>query len=195
MVRPRSVLVFCASSRSCDAAYHDAARRLGRELARAGVGVVYGGGAHGSMGALAAGALEFGGHVHGVLPHFMKDLEWGHEGLARLELVSDMRERKRRMLDAADAVVALPGGCGTFEELFEAITFKRLGLYTGPIVLVNTRGFFAPCIELLARCVEERFMSEQHLAMWSVVGEPEEVLGAIERAPAWSEAARGFAVS
>ncbi|MEZ4215095.1 MAG: TIGR00730 family Rossman fold protein [Myxococcota bacterium] len=195
MARLGRVLVFCASSRSCDPAYHEAASRLGRALARAGVGIVYGGGAHGSMGALAGGAIEHGGHVHGVLPHFMKDLEWGHEGLARLELVSDMRERKRRMLDAADAVVALPGGCGTLEELFEAITFKRLGLYTGPIVLVNTRGFFAPCVELLERCVAERFMSDAHRAMWCVVDEPEDVLPAIERAPAWSEAARGFAVS
>jgi uncharacterized protein (TIGR00730 family) len=147
------------------------------------------------MGALADGALAAGGSVLGVLPHFMKDLEWGHTGLDSLELVSDMRERKRRMLDAADAVVALPGGCGTLEELMEAITFKRLGLFTGPIVMVNTRGFYEPCIELLARCVEEHFMSPQHEAMWTVVDEPEQVLDAIEQAPPWSEEARGFAIS
>jgi uncharacterized protein (TIGR00730 family) len=147
------------------------------------------------MGALADAAISAGGQVHGVLPHFMRELEWGHDGIHRLEFVDDMRERKRRMLDASDAVVALPGGCGTLEELFEAITFKRLGLYSGPIVLVNTLGFFDPCIALLERCVEERFMSDAHRAMWCVVDEPEQVLRAIADAPAWSEEARGFAVS
>lgn len=194
-MKPRSVLVFCASSRSCDAAYHEAATRLGRELARAKVRIVYGGGAYGSMGALADGAIAEGGSVLGVLPHFMKELEWGHSHLDSLELVDDMHERKRRMLDAADAVVALPGGCGTLEELMEAISFKRLGLFTGPIVMVNTRGFYELCIDLLKRCVEERFMSEEHEAMWSVVDEPEQVLGAIETAPGWSEEARGFAIT
>ena len=171
------------------------ATRLGAALAAADVGVVYGGGAHGSMGALANGALDAGGHVHGVLPHFMRELEWGHEGITRLDLVEDMRERKRRMLDAADAVVALAGGCGTLEELMEAITFKRLGLYAGPIVMVNTRGFYDPLLELLDRCIAERFMGERHREMWQVVDEPEQVLDAIASAPAWSEAARGFAVS
>jgi len=147
------------------------------------------------MGALADGAIAEGGNVLGVLPHFMKELEWGHSHLNSLELVDDMRERKRRMLDAADAVVALPGGCGTLEELMEAISFKRLGLFTGPIVMVNTRGFYEPCVDLLKRCVEERFMSEEHEAMWSVVDEPEQVLDAIESAPDWSEEARGFAIT
>ena len=194
-MKPERVLVYCASSRSCHADYHDAATRLGRVCAEAGVGVVYGGGAHGSMGALADGALGAGGHVHGVLPHFMVEQEWGHEGLQRLDLVDDMRERKRQMLDAADAVVALPGGCGTLEELMEAITFKRLGLFTGPIVLVNTRGFYDPCLELLSRCIEERFMNAEHGRMWQVVAEPEDVLDAMAAAPEWSEAARDFAVS
>lgn len=194
-MKPQSVVVFCASSRSCDAAFHDAAKRLGGELARAKIRLIYGGGVHGSMGAVANGAIAAGGQVLGVLPHFMKELEWGHDGIDRLEFVDDMRERKRRMLDEADAVVALPGGCGTFEELMEAISFKRLGLYTGPIVMVNTRGFYDPYIELLARCVEERFMSEQHSAMWTVVEEPEEVLSAIGSAVPWSEDARGFAIS
>src|SRR3546814_7838386 len=89
------------------------------------------------MGAVANGALEAGGEVIGILPRFMADLEWGHSGLTRLELVEDMRERKHRLLAGSDAVVALPGGCGTLEELFEAITLKRLGLYFKPIVLLN----------------------------------------------------------
>jgi uncharacterized protein (TIGR00730 family) len=195
IVKPRHVLVFCASSRTCDPVFHEAAFRLGAALAREGVGIVYGGGGHGSMGALANGALSSGGHVHGVLPYFMRELEWGHDGITRLDLVDDMRERKRRMLDAGDAVVALPGGCGTLEELMEAITFKRLGLYTGPIVMVNTRDFFRPLVELLEHCIAERFMGERHRAMWHVVEEPEQVLPAIVEAPVWSEEARGFAVS
>ena len=191
----RDLLVFCASSRSCAPAYHDAAARLGRAAAQAGVGLVYGGGAHGSMGALADAALAAGGRVRGVLPHFMRELEWGHEGIDALDLVDDMRERKRRMLDAADAVAALPGGSGTFEELFEALSFKRLGLFAGPIVLVNTRGFFDPCLTLLDRCVEESFMAPAHREMWCVVDEPEQVLDAIAAAPAWDTSARAFAVS
>ena len=97
------------------------------------------------------------------------------------------------MLELADAVVALPGGCGTLEELFEAITWKRLGLFFGPVVLVNVNGFFDPCVALLERAVEERFMDERHRAMWSVVSGPEEVVDALRAAPEWPREARGFA--
>ena len=127
---PRSVLVFCASSSTCDPAYHDAAASLGHAIASAGDTLVYGGGAVGSMGAMADAALAQGGSVVGVIPRFMRELEWAHPGLTELQLVDDMHERKREMLRLADAIVALPGGSGTFEELFEAITQKRLGLFT-----------------------------------------------------------------
>jgi len=187
------VLVFCASSTRCDARYHDAARRLGELLGEQSIQVVYGGGAVGSMGALAEGALARGGEVIGVIPHFMRELEWGHTGISALHTVNDMHERKRRMLEGSDAVVALPGGCGTFEELFEVITWKRLGIYLEPVVIVNTRRFFEPLIELLDRCISEQFMDERHRAMWQVVSEPEAVLGAIENSPAWSEESRSFA--
>ena len=145
------------------------------------------------MARLAEGALGAGGTAIGIMPRFMVELEWGHKQLTEMVMVDDMRERKRRMLEGADAVVALPGGCGTLEELFEAITWKRLGLYFGPIVLVNVNGFFDSCIELLSRCVDERFMDERHRAMWSVVTEPEAVVEAIHAAPAWTAAARNFA--
>ena len=191
----RRVVVYCASSRSCDAVYHDEVRELGALLAGAGIETIYGGGAHGSMGALADGVLGAGGEVVGVLPNFMSELEWGHPELTRLELVDDMRTRKHRMLELADAVIALPGGCGTFEELMEAITLKRLGLWNEPIVIVNTRGFFDPLVTLFDRAIRERFMNEQHLAMWRVVANASEALPALAAAPAWSEAARGFAVS
>jgi uncharacterized protein (TIGR00730 family) len=190
----RTICVYCASSRQCDAEYHAAARRLGATLAGNGYGIVYGGGGAGSMGALADGALARGGHVVGVLPRFMVELEWGHKGLSELLLVDDMRERKQRMLDRSQAVVALPGGCGTLDELFEAMTLKRLGLYRHPIVLVNTRRFFDPLVELLSSAVSERFMDERHHAMWQVVSEPEDVPTAIDAAAEWPSDARGFAV-
>jgi len=189
----RSVCVYCASSRTSDPEYRQAARRLGEVLAAAGIGIVYGGGASGSMGALADGALAKGGRVTGILPRFMADLEWGHRGLTELELVEDLRVRKHLMLTRSDAAIALPGGSGTLEELLEAITLKRLGLYLNPIVLVNTRDFFAPLLALLAHAVEERFMDPRHLTMWQVVSRPEEVPHALAHAPAWGAEARNFA--
>jgi len=189
----RAVCVYCASSRSAHPDYRAAARRLGEVLAAEGVGIVYGGGAVGSMGALADGALAAGGRVIGILPRFMADLEWGHKGLTDLQLVEDLRTRKHMMLTLSQAAIALPGGSGTLEELLEAITFKRLGLYLNPIVLVNTRAFFTPLIEQLERAVEERFMDQRHLLMWQVVATPEEVPAALASAPAWSADARTFA--
>lgn len=189
----KQVLVFCASSRSCDPIYHEAAARLGRLLAAASVTIVYGGGAEGSMGALADAALAAGGCVVGIQPRFMRDLEWSHGKLTALHVVEDMQERKRRMLACADAVVALPGGSGTFEELLEAITTKRLGMFLDPIVMVNQRGFFDPFLAMLERCIAERFMDPRHREMWQVVDEPEQVLDAIEAAAPWAESARRFA--
>lgn len=187
------VLVFCASSRQCDSAYHELARELGTLLARARHPIVYGGGADGSMGALADGALAAGGHVTGIQPRFMAELEWTHTAISALHLVDDMQERKRMMVEGCDAVVALPGGSGTFEELFEVLTAKRLGLFTGPIVLVNQRGFYDPMLALLEHAIEERMMDVRHRAMWQVVERAEQVIEAIETAPAWSSEAREFA--
>jgi uncharacterized protein (TIGR00730 family) len=189
----QTICVYCASSQKCDPAYHDAARRLGEVLAAHNFTIVYGGGGVGSMGALADGALARGGRVIGVLPQFMKDLEWGHSRLTELRIVEDMRVRKHTMLSHSHGVVALPGGSGTFEELLEAITLKRLGLYTYPIILVNTRDFYAPLIQLFERAVAERFMDERHLAMWQVVDTPDDVPAAIASAPPWSSDARAFA--
>jgi len=188
------VCVYCASSRQCDPSYLDAAERLGRHLARHRVTLVYGGGGAGAMARLAEGALSAGGTAIGIMPRFMVDLEWGHKQLTEMCIVDDMRERKRRMLDGADAVVALPGGCGTLEELFEAMTLKRVGHYLGPIILVNTRGFYDRVVAALERCIAERFMDTRHRDIWTVVNEPEEVLEAIQTAPRWSAENRNFAV-
>ena len=189
----RRVLVFCASSGSCAPHFHDAAAELGGALAGAGDMLVYGGGAVGSMGALANAALAGGGHVHGVIPRFMRELEWAHPELTELTLVDDMQARKREMLRLADAIVTLPGGSGTFEELFEAITSKRLGLFTKPIIIVNQDGFYDPLFELLRSSVEERFMHDAHLEIWHVVDTIAEVLPAIESAAEWPEDAIRFA--
>jgi uncharacterized protein (TIGR00730 family) len=189
----KSICVYCASSRACDPAYHDVARQLGGILAQSGYSIIYGGGAVGSMGALADGAIASGGKVIGVLPRFMMDLEWGHRGLTELRTVEDMRVRKHIMLSESQGVVALPGGSGTLEELLEALTLKRLGLYTHAIVLVNTRNFFDGLITLLEHAVSERFMDPRHLQMWQVVATAEEVPHALENAPPWSAAAREFA--
>jgi len=192
-VTARSVCVYCASSRSSHPEYREAARRLGAVLAGAGITIVYGGGAVGSMGALADGALEGGGRVVGILPRFMDDLEWGHRGLSELQVVEDLRTRKHVMLTLSDAAIALPGGSGTLEELLEAITLKRLGLYLNPIVLVNTREFFNPLLAVLQRAVDEHFMDVRHLAMWQTVATPEEVPAALAQAPRWSPESRSFA--
>ena len=189
----QSVCVYCSSSNRASAIYLDAAARLGRILAENGITIVYGGSSLGSMGRLAAAALEAGGKVIGVLPRFMDELEWGHRALSELRIVDDMHERKRVMLELSGAAIALPGGCGTLEELLEAITWKRLGLYFGPVVLVNVNGFFDPCIELLNRCVDERFMDEKHRAMWSVAEDPDSVMETLRSAGEWSRDARNFA--
>jgi uncharacterized protein (TIGR00730 family) len=189
----RTVCVYCASSDRTPAVYLEAAAGLGRALAGAGIGVVYGGSSLGSMGRMAAAALDAGGKVTGILPRFMDELEWGNRALTELRIVDDMHERKRLMLELSDAVIALPGGCGTLEELFEAITWKRLGLYFGPVVLVNVNRFYDPCIELLNRTVDEGFMNPKHREMWSVVPGPGDVVEALRTTPAWTRDARAFA--
>ena len=188
------ICVYCASSEHCDRVYHDAAHALGRTLAQAGCTIVYGGGGVGLMGSLANGALAAGGEVIGVIPRFMIEVEWQHAGVANLEIVEDMRERKHRLLTGSDAVVALPGGCGTLEELFEAMTLKRLGLYLNPIVLLDTNGFYAPLQHFLEQVIQQRFMNPEHRDLWQMVERVDDILPAIRNAPLWREDARDYAV-
>ena len=187
------ICVYCASSEHVDRRYHDAASALGRAIAEARCTLVYGGGAAGLMGSLANGALAAGGEVIGIIPRFMTEVEWQHPGLANLEVVEDMRERKHRLLTGSDAVVALPGGCGTLEELFEAMTLKRLALYLKPIVLLDTSGFYAPLERFLEQTIEQRFMNPQHRALWTSVARVEDVLPTIRATPDWDATARSYA--
>lgn len=187
------ICVYCASSAAVDPVYLEAARSLGDTLARAGCTIVYGGGGTGLMGALADGALAAGGEVIGIIPRFMVEVEWQHPGVGDMQIVEDMRERKHRLLTGSDAVIAMPGGSGTLEELFEAITLKRLALYFNPIVLLNTRGFYDPLQAFLRNVVDERFMNPEHIDMWSLVDEVDEVLPRIRATPRWHDDALRFA--
>jgi uncharacterized protein (TIGR00730 family) len=189
-VKPQRVTVYCASSNQVHPEFHAAARRLGELLAQAGVAIVYGGGRIGSMGQLADGALAHGGTVVGVIPGFMQEIEWGHPGLSELIIVDDLHGRKRRMLEQTDAVIALPGGCGTYEELFEALTLKRLGLFDRPILMVDARDHFQPLRQLLEQFIAERFMSDRHRAMWQFVNSPDEVLSTLASFPPWGLSAQ-----
>lgn len=187
------VTVYASSSSALKPAYYDAARRLGEVLAAAGKSIIYGAGGKGLMGAVADGALGKNGKVYGVVPEFLEDLELTHRGLTGLKVVKGMRVRKQLMLEDSDAVVTLPGGSGTYEELFEALTLKRLGRWVGPIILVNTNGFYDGLLQFLNYSIDERFMGSSHLKMWSVVNEPEEVLEAIEDSHEWGADALQFA--
>ncbi len=189
----KMVTVYASSSSALKPVYYDAARRLGEVLADAGKSIIYGAGGSGLMGSVADGALSRNGKVYGVVPEFLEDLELTHRGLTGLRVVKEMRIRKQLMLEDSDAVVTLPGGSGTYEELFEALTLKRLGQWVGPIILVNTDGFYDGLLRFLNHSIDERFMGSNHLKMWSVVDEPEEVPDAIENSHAWDSEALQFA--
>ena len=181
----RTVCVYCASSDHCRTIFLESAYTLGNILANESIDIVYGGGSTGLMGRLADGAIAGNGHVRGIIPQFMQNLEWGHKGISILEEVEDMHTRKFLMIRKSDGIVALPGGCGTLEELLEAITWKRLGLAHQPIVIVNIDGFYDPLISMLQSTVDEQFMRPEHLNMWHVVNTVEEVLPMLRSIDPW----------
>ncbi len=189
----QTICVYCASSTQIKPTFFDAAERLGKIFAETGLSVVFGGGCSGLMGKLADTIMAENGKITGIIPRFMIDEEWHHPNLSELIVVETMHERKALMAEMADAVVALPGGCGTLEELLEAITWKQLGIMSSPIVILNTNGYYDPLIEMLHRAVEEKFMREIHKNMWMVVSTPEEVIPAISASNGWGNNARSFA--
>lgn len=188
-----SVCVYSASSTKIDAAYFEAARTLGSLLAQNGIRLVNGAGNMGLMGAVANAALEAGGEVTGVIPRFMIEQGWHHTGLTELIEVDDMHRRKELMAGMSDAVIALPGGCGTLEELLEIITWKQLGLYLNPIVILNIRGYFDALLEMLRHAVDEHFMGNVHGTIWTVATTPEEALKQVYETPLWDPSIRKFA--
>lgn len=188
-----SVCVYSASSTKIDPVYFDAARTLGTLLGQKHIRLINGAGNMGLMSAVADATLDAGGEVTGVIPHFMVEQGWHHTGLTELKEVADMHERKKMMADLSDAVIALPGGCGTLEELLEVITWKQLGLYLNPIIILNIKGYFDPLLDMLRKAVDENFMRQQHGAIWHVAQTPQEAVELIHTAPLWDVSIRKFA--
>jgi len=188
-----TICVYCASSTQINPLYFEATERLGKILAEAGHAVVFGGGSTGLMGKLADSMLAENAKITGVIPQFMIDEDWHHNELTELIVTQTMHERKEKMASMADAAIALPGGCGTLEELLEVITWKQLGIFTKPIIIVNMGGYYDPLIEMLHRAVDEKFMRDIHKNMWEVVETPEDVLNAISNSANWDENARNLA--
>jgi uncharacterized protein (TIGR00730 family) len=177
----RSLSVFCGSSAGNRPEYFDAARSLGTALAQRRIKLVYGGASVGLMGAVADAALEAGGKVVGVLPRHLAAKEIGHPRLTRLELVETMHERKARMAELSDGFVALPGGIGTLEELFEVWTWAQLGLHRRPCALLNAGGYYDALIGFLDQTVSEGFVKPTHRSMLVVDSEASSLLDALER--------------
>jgi uncharacterized protein (TIGR00730 family) len=178
----RRICVFCGSNAGSEGLYADAARDLGRLFAREGIGLVYGGGSVGLMGELADAVLGAGGEAIGVIPHALWAREVGHRGLTDIHIVETMHERKAMMADLADAFIALPGGLGTLEEIFEIWTWAQLGLHAKPLGFLDVNGFYSPLMQFLDRAARERFLREEHRAIAVVESDAEALL---RRFDAW----------
>lgn len=172
----QSICAYCGSSDRVDGVYLQAATSLGAALAARGVRLIYGGGSTGLMGALAAGALAAGGEVVGVIPRMFDTPQLAHRKLTDLTVVDSMHERKAKMIELANALIALPGGLGTLEELFEALTWAQIGLHTKPIGVLNTAAYFGPFVELIDRAGREGFLYPEHRELFVLAEDPEDLL-------------------
>ena len=175
-----NVCVFCASSASIDNCYLEAARELGMRLAQGGWRCVNGGGAIGLMGAVTDGTLDAGGEVTGVIPKFMVDNGWLYDRLEDVVITADMHQRKHMMSDMADAVIAMPGGVGTMEELIETLTWRQLRLVTYPVIILNTKGYYDPLLAMLDHAIGEGFMKPSHSQLWQVAATPAEAIAMLD---------------
>jgi uncharacterized protein (TIGR00730 family) len=192
---PNSVCVFCGSRPGLSPAYAEAARDLGAALAARGVRLVYGGGHVGLMGVVADAALEAGGEVVGVIPKALVEREVSHANLSELRVVGSLHERKALMAELSDGFVALPGGTGTLEELFEILTWSQLGLHRKPCGLLDVAGYYAPLLGFFDRMLEEGFLRPEHRALLLVENTPQAILAALAAAleqpppaPKWTRA-------
>jgi uncharacterized protein (TIGR00730 family) len=179
--------IFCASGDLIPDVYKAEARRLGQLCAERHIDIINGAGSIGLMGAVSDSCLSGGGRVTGVIPQFMVNRDWHHKGLTQLLITKDMASRKDTMRRMSDGIIALPGGCGTMEELMETITAKQLGLYTHPIVALNTAGFYDPVRQWLERSVREGFMRQEHAGLISFADTVEEALDLYEQLPEVTE--------
>ena len=175
-----NVCVFCASSANIDQRYLEAARELGALLAQGQWRCVNGGGAVGLMGAVTDGALDAGGEVTGVIPKFMVDNGWCYDRLEDVIITADMHQRKHMMSDMADAVIALPGGVGTLEELLETLTWRQLGLVKVPVIILNTLGYYDALLSMLSHAIDEGFMKSSHSQLWQVASTPAEAVSLLD---------------
>lgn len=180
-----TICVFASSSSRIDNEYAVAATRLGELLAGAQMDVVYGGGGIGLMGKLADAVIGNGGKITGVIPKFMKEEGWDHASVTEMIFTQDMGERKKTMFSMADAIVALPGGVGTLEELTEAMTLKQLGIYKGPIIILNTRNFYDSLIDFLEHMISGNFLRYEHKGMWEIASTVEDVMVLLAKREDW----------
>lgn len=188
-----NITVYSASSGQLPAVYVDTARQLGRLMAAGGHTLINGAGRMGLMGATADACLDAGGRAIGVIPQFMVERNWHHRGMTRLVVTPDMHRRKETMAQLSDACIALPGGVGTLEELLEIITWKQLGLYDKPIVVLNVAGYYDALLAQLRRAAEEHFIREQHLGLWTVASDAAEAIRQAETTPLWDKKLSKFA--
>ncbi len=183
------ICVYCGSSSGTDQVYTREAHRLGEQIASRGFGLVYGGASIGIMGTVADAVMENGGDVIGIIPEHIADLEVAHNGLADLKVVGGMHERKALMADHADAFIALPGGFGTLDELFEILTWSQLGIHQKPCGLLNTDGYFDDLNNFISNVQQKGFIKPQHRDMLKITADPEELLSHISSS--WEEAVNG----
>ena len=176
----RNVSVFCASSADIDTRYLEAARELGGLLAQRGWRCVNGGGAVGLMGAVTDGTLDAGGEVTGVIPKFMVDNGWCYDRLDDVIVTADMHQRKQMMSEMSDAVIAMPGGVGTLEELLETLTWRQLGLVKVPVIILNTLGYYDALLAMLNHAIDEGFMKPSHSQLWQVAATPAEAVDLLD---------------
>ena len=189
----KNVCVYSASSTQIPTVYFEAAEELGRLLANHQINLINGAGKMGLMAATSNAALEAGGTVTGIIPEFMINQQWHHTGLTELIVTESMHERKQKMANLSDGIVALPGGCGTLEELLEIITWKQLGLYLKPIIILNINGFFSPLLDMLQVAMNEHFMRPEHGEIWKVASTPSQAIDLLYHTPHWNKDVRKFA--
>lgn len=180
-----TIVVYGASSADAEQVFVDAAYQLGGLMAKTGRTLVSGAGSTGLMAAVENGAISAGGTTVGIIPQFMVDNGWLHQGLTRVIITPSMHERKSRMAQMADAVIALPGGTGTFEELFEIITWKMLGLFVKPVIILNTDNYYDNLLKMLDETARRRFMNPVFKGLWAVAATPQEALDLVDSIPDW----------
>lgn len=175
------ICIFGASSERIESTYNDAAYQLGKLIAEHDWEGITGAGRKGLMKAVSDGILDNGGFVTGIIPKFMVDNGWNYDRLSSTIVTADMHQRKEQMAEMADAFVALPGGCGTIEELMEIYTWRQLNLIAKPLILLNTIGFYEPLIKMITRCGNLGFMKHSHERLWDIAKSPKEVITFLEK--------------